>query len=73
MSGVDRLRTPDVLFHIGGPILPMPLCADRQWIVIVRPECIEQYAPDGNGLCPECFQRYREQRITVRTVAGDSQ
>jgi hypothetical protein len=50
----------------------MPLCADRQWIVIVRPDCIEEYSPEGKGLCPECFQRYREQRMTARVVVGDA-
>jgi hypothetical protein len=64
MFGSDRLRAPDLLFHVGGPVLALPLCGTLEWVVLVCPDRIQEYAANGEGLCPECYERYQEQHIS---------
>ena len=52
---------PDVLFHIGGPVLPNPLCGERDWTTLVNyRQCPSTFAADI-PFCPECLKIRREQ------------
>ena len=57
----ENRRATDVLLHIGSPLLPNPLCGDRDWLALVHYDAIDPAVPDVPGLCPDCLRIRREQ------------
>ena len=58
-------RAADLLLHIGSPLLPNPLCGDRDWLALVHYDVIGPAVPDLPSLCRECLRIRREQLTTA--------
>jgi hypothetical protein len=57
----DLRSRPELSFHIGGPLLPNPLCGDRHWILLVHYDGYEAVRTDGLDFCAECVRIHLEQ------------